>query len=135
MIEVYTPPTPIAAPSCPACRTFAPECVIPGEMLNQPGAGVPMCWLCAHAVIEHGGTLDDAHERVAACKCSAHDIYPADVIARRAATIYTHQTPSETGREIAIHAATVAHVARTGGMTARERTAQNRRSAEARWKP
>lgn len=87
-----------------------------------------MCWLCAHGVIEHGGTLEDAYERVAACKCSGHDIYPADVISRRAATVYT--TPERAPAELVPKPA---HVARTGGMTARERSAQNRAAAAKRW--
>ena len=53
-----------------------------------------MCWLCAHAVTEHGGTIADAHERVAACACSAHDIYPADVIARRGDTHENETAPA-----------------------------------------
>ena len=134
MIREYIAPAPIPPPMCPACRTFAPECVVPGEMFGKSGEAVPMCWLCAHAVIEHGGTLEDAHERVAACKCSAHDIYPADVISRRAVNIYT----SETGAEIQAHAVEAlapkpAHVARSSRMTARERSALNRKAAESRW--
>lgn len=129
MLTLYTPPTPPPAPVCPSCRTYAPECVVPGEMFGRGGEAVPMCWLCAHAVTEHGGTIEDAYERVAACKCSGHDIYPADVISRRAA-FYT--TPSEPVRELE---AKPAHVARTGGMSARARSAQNRAAAEARWKP
>lgn len=102
-------------------------------MFGKNGEAVPMCWLCAHAVIEHGGTLEDAHERVAVCKCSAHDIYPADVISRRAATIYT--IPSESAAEIKAHADAVTAMAAPSKprMTARERSTMNRAAAVKRW--
>lgn len=130
MIRAYVAPAPIPPPMCPACRTFAPECLVPGEMFGKSGEAVPMCWLCAHAVVEHAGTLEDAHERVASCKCSAHDIYPADVISRRAVNIYT----SETGPGFKAITPKPAHVARSSGMTARERSAKNSAAAKTRWR-
>jgi hypothetical protein len=49
--------------------TFAPECLVPvGD------TAVPMCWLCAHHVVEHGTPLNDAPE--AECDCMPQDIYP-----------------------------------------------------------
>ncbi len=55
--------------SCRACRTFAPECLVPvGD------DALPMCWLCAHHVIEHDVALQAAHS--AECDCLPQAIYP-----------------------------------------------------------
>ena len=54
---------------CVACTAFKAECYVPvGESLVQ------MCWLCAHAVVEHDCPLHEAmtHE----CDCKPEDIYP-----------------------------------------------------------
>lgn len=55
--------------ACGACGTFAPECLVPvGEL------AVPMCWLCAHHVVEHDAPLAAAH--CAECECTPREIYP-----------------------------------------------------------
>jgi len=69
---------------------MAPDCLVPREALaayaRDGGPPVPMCWLCAHLVTEHGAELDTipAMDR---CSCTREDIYPADVAARRAAIV------------------------------------------------
>lgn len=55
--------------ACAACKTFAPEVLVP-----DGDAAVPMCWLCAHHVIEHGTALEHAH--CAECECTPQEIYP-----------------------------------------------------------
>ncbi len=62
-------------PSCSSCRTFAPECMLPvGD------GAVPVCWLCAHLVTVHEHALGAP---VTNCGCTAAEIYPAHVQARR----------------------------------------------------
>lgn len=69
-------------PACARCGVFQPECVVP------VGIGArPMCWLCAHEVTAHDAPPDWRHPAHVECVCSAEEIYPADVIARRAPTI------------------------------------------------
>lgn len=82
-LELFVPPPPAEKPTCPGCRTFAPECLVPAEAFGHGGAPVPMCWLCAHAVTEHGAGIADAADRSAACSCRAEEIFPLDVLARR----------------------------------------------------
>jgi hypothetical protein len=56
-------------PSCAACRSFRPECLVP----DGEGA-LAMCWLCAHQVVEHGRALADA--MIGECDCLPTEIYP-----------------------------------------------------------
>ena len=63
------------APACASCGVFAPECLVPigdGEKA--------MCWICAHAVTEHGAEVGAP---VVDCGCSADAIYPPQVLALR----------------------------------------------------
>lgn len=63
------------SPSCTNCRTMMPECFAPW------GDGtLALCWLCAHALLEHGATLGAPLED---CSCSPADVYPPDVQAAR----------------------------------------------------
>lgn len=54
---------------CVACKTFRAECLVPvGD------AAEPMCWLCAHHVVEHDA--DVCRASTAECDCTPHVIYP-----------------------------------------------------------
>jgi len=62
-------PKPVEKRSCLACRAFAAECLVPvGD------GAVPMCWLCAHHVVDHGVPLHEAP--TACCECLPHEVYP-----------------------------------------------------------
>ncbi len=82
---------PYAAPvvkkqACNACGTFAPECLVPvGEL------AMPMCWLCAHHVVEHDCLLADAFS--AECDCMPHDIYPGRLFDAPAAPVAAEPEP------------------------------------------
>jgi hypothetical protein len=66
---------PIAKEACAACEAFAPECLVPvGD------AAVPMCWLCAHHVVEHNTAPHHAY--AAECECTPQEIYPHRVFTR-----------------------------------------------------
>lgn len=61
---------------CVACKAFKAECQAPvGE------GSAPMCWLCAHHVVDHGVSLHKAHE--AECECTPDQVYPARVLQER----------------------------------------------------
>lgn len=64
------PPAPPPEPKmCVACKGYRAECVVPvGE------ASAPMCWLCAHHVVDHGVAPELA--TTAECECLPHQIYP-----------------------------------------------------------
>ena len=69
-LKPYAPAPPPPPEVCACCQAFAPDCLLPiGE------GCVPACWLCAHAVAEHGCAPGDAmtHE----CECDPNEIYPA----------------------------------------------------------
>lgn len=118
-LELYVPPPPVPKPACASCTVWAPECLVPAEAVGRTGAPLPMCWLCAHAVTEHGATLEDAVDRAAACGCGRSEIFPAEVVARRL------QTTGESGLEVRLHA----EATRSLAVPARVRQAQNRRAA------
>ncbi len=68
-LKPFIEPPPIERESCHACRTLTPDCLVPvGD------ESVPMCWLCAHHVVEHGTTTVEAQE--GECECLPHEIYP-----------------------------------------------------------
>lgn len=80
----------LARPAC-SCRTFAPETVAPG--------GTPLCWVCAHAVADHGADERDPDAIAAACAscaCASAAIFPPDVLQLRAAT-----SPVDVARQVA----------------------------------
>lgn len=85
----YVPPdgpAPRAIASCPGCRAFVPECLVPCEVLYPTatsGPPVRLCWLCAHVIADHGATLDTAVEAIGSCSCALEDVYPAAEISRR----------------------------------------------------
>jgi hypothetical protein len=65
-----------AIPACEACGAFQPECLVPdGE------GSLALCWLCAHAHVDHGCELGRCavHE----CECLPEAIYPEKVLAAR----------------------------------------------------
>lgn len=59
----------VEKPVCRGCKVFAPECLVP----HGDGA-IPMCWLCAHHVVEHDGDIDDAY--TGECECLPSEIFP-----------------------------------------------------------
>ncbi len=65
------PPDPPPPPKlCVACKGFRAECIVPvGE------ASAPMCWICAHHVVDHNCAPHDA--ATAECECLPHEIYPS----------------------------------------------------------
>lgn len=73
-LKPYREPPPKPRRACEACKTFAPECLVP-----MGDAAVPMCWLCAHHVVEHDVPLTEAFR--AECECGPHLIYPDRVLA------------------------------------------------------
>lgn len=65
----FVPPAPIEPPSCACCKVFRPDCIVPfGD------GALAMDWLCAHHVIEHGCSLEEAV--AAECECLPTEIYP-----------------------------------------------------------
>lgn len=62
---------------CVACKAFVAECFAPVD-----GEALPMCWLCAHHVVDHETPLHEAAE--ARCECTPDQVYPASVIRERA---------------------------------------------------
>lgn len=62
--------------TCIACKAFRAECEVPYD-----NGTWPMCWLCAHQVVDHGTMLFEAV--TAECECLPEAIYPASVIALR----------------------------------------------------
>lgn len=74
--RIPPPPPPPEPVVCVACRTMRAECEAPvGE------GTAPMCWVCAHHVVQHGATLEEALEYE--CDCSPWEIYPDDVLELR----------------------------------------------------
>lgn len=63
--------------ACASCRAFKPECLLP-----DGDAAVPLCWVCAHHVAEHGSSV--AHAYVQQCSCLPREIFPMAVITARA---------------------------------------------------
>ena len=61
-----------------------------------------MCWFCAHAVTEHGATLDNAG--ITLCHCPAEDVFPEDVLARRRPADRVLTVTAESGAELELHA-------------------------------
>jgi hypothetical protein len=95
-LKPFQEPPPPERQSCVSCKTFAPECLVPvGD------DAVPMCWLCAHHVVEHEVSVADAHR--ADCKCSASEVFPNRVFAE--GSVVVEEVPEEvtekTLREIA----------------------------------
>ena len=73
----FTPPV-VEKPACVACKVFAPDCWVPMD----GGGAKQMCWLCAHHVIEHEATVEEAPDRPK-CGCKLADIFPAAVLDAR----------------------------------------------------
>lgn len=66
----------VEKPACHACKAMAPTCNAPvGE------GSLPMCWLCAHQVVEHGWSLEQAGREL--CGCLPRDIFPLEVLTAR----------------------------------------------------
>lgn len=65
----FQQPPPVEKVACRSCKTFAAECEAPvGE------GSIPMCWICAHHVVEHGKPVEHAY--VGECECLPSEIYP-----------------------------------------------------------
>lgn len=65
-------PKPAEPKACLACKAFIAECVVPvGE------GSAPMCWLCAHQVVDHNVPLHEAC--TAECECTPDQVYPVRV--------------------------------------------------------
>ena len=61
---------------CAACEAFVAECLTPvGE------GSAPMCWLCAHHVVEHNCPVREA--ATAECECTPDEVYPVSVLKAR----------------------------------------------------
>lgn len=68
-LKPFKEPPPPPKEACAACEAFAPTCLVPvGD------AAVPMCWLCAHHVIDH--EVAPHHANTAECECLPEQIYP-----------------------------------------------------------
>lgn len=62
------------------CGVWLATCVVPvGD------GAVAACWLCAHDYVEHERALGSSAGTP--CDCPKSEIYPPDVLARRAAAI------------------------------------------------
>lgn len=53
---------------------------MPDVMVPWDGGAIPMCWICAHLVTEHEHEIGAPAVN---CGCTAEQIYPPDVLARR----------------------------------------------------
>jgi hypothetical protein len=62
-LKPFKAPVPVEREACHACKTFAPECLVP-----DGDEALPMCWLCAHHVIDHNTSIASAH--CAECECT-----------------------------------------------------------------
>lgn len=76
-LKPFRAASPQPKPSCAACGAFAPECMVPFDDDTMQ----PMCWQCAHQVVDHGQRMTDAPSRT--CKCKLEAIYPEAVVLRR----------------------------------------------------
>lgn len=77
--RVPAPPPPPEPKTCVACKAFRAECVVPVDE-----SSAPMCWLCAHHVVDHDCAPHEA--MTAECECLPHRIYPG----REASAVITH---------------------------------------------
>lgn len=68
-LKRVVPPPPPPVKICVACNAFRAECIVPVRE-----ASAPMCWLCAHHVVDHERDLHEA--MTAECECLPHQIYP-----------------------------------------------------------
>lgn len=68
-LQPFKEPPPPEKQSCRACKSFAPEVLVP-----DGDEAVPMCWLCAHHVVDHDASMQAAPS--AECECLPHQIYP-----------------------------------------------------------
>lgn len=69
----------VEAQACASCHAMAAEVLVPTE----DDTAVGMCWLCAHAIADHGASPQDALSTLKTCTCVAEAIYPVDVLDRR----------------------------------------------------
>ncbi len=76
---LFVEPPPPPKTTCFACKLWTPECWVP--MPAVLGGSQPMCWLCAHHVVEHGMAPEHAH--CGECECTPAQIYPVSVLAKR----------------------------------------------------
>lgn len=63
------PPEPVVRPACAACGVFCPECIVP-----YGDGAAHCCFICAHHIVEHGCTLEEAY--AGECECLPTEIFP-----------------------------------------------------------
>ena len=76
---LFVPPPRPPKPTCFACKAGAPECWVP--LPSALGGPQPMCWICAHHVVEHDMSPEHAH--CGECEHTPAEIYPRSVLAAR----------------------------------------------------
>lgn len=74
----------VERPACKSCGVMAPEVMVP----TDGDAAVAMCWLCAHAVVDHGASPHSEDDEIMAaikiCRCVPEMVYPSHVLELRA---------------------------------------------------
>lgn len=91
-LKTYREPPP-EKKACTACDSFAAECLVPVDDL-----AMPMCWLCAHHIVEHEVALAGAV--TAECDCAPREIYPAAVFAARRQAVVNIEFAEAAGRRV-----------------------------------
>ncbi len=76
---LFVPPPPPPKTVCFACKLWTPECWVP--LPDALGGSQPMCWICAHYVVEHDMAPEHAH--CGECEHTPAEIYPQSVLAAR----------------------------------------------------
>jgi hypothetical protein len=90
-LKPFKAPVPVEREACHACKTFAPECLVP-----DGDEALPMCWLCAHHVIDHNTSIASAH--CAECECTPREIYPKRVFEEPGAVVAIGPEPTPAQR-------------------------------------
>lgn len=72
----FSQPVIKAMPACVGCGAFRPECLVPDD-----SGALPMCWLCAHAHVDHECALSECVTH--RCECLPEAIYPERVLQKR----------------------------------------------------
>lgn len=84
-------------PACKSCGVFCPEVMVPAS--ND--AAIAMCWLCAHAVVDHGASPHPEDGEIMiminTCRCEPAMVYPSHVLELRALRADETRANSELG--------------------------------------
>lgn len=96
--RVPPPPPPPERPACESCGAMGREVRVP--VTARPGEPDTreLCWLCAHAVIDHDAHWEHAHAVVMDCGCRGDRIYPSDYRAAFTSTEIAAPDLLQTGR-------------------------------------